>query len=78
MSNMINGFSKTCLRPRSGAHRQALGHSECSVPPPGSALERDRQSYKQATNFSTHIHIKYYLNLYELRKKSRMIRTSDE
>jgi hypothetical protein len=37
-SNMIKRVSETCLRPRSGAHRQALGRSERLVPPPGPAL----------------------------------------
>jgi hypothetical protein len=55
---MIKRFSETCLRLRSGAHRQESGRSKRSVPPPGLALECDMQSHKQAINFSTHIHIK--------------------
>jgi hypothetical protein len=29
---MIKRFNKTCIRPRVGAHRQASGHLERSVP----------------------------------------------
>jgi hypothetical protein len=55
---MIKRFSETCLCPCLDAHRQASGRLERSVPPPGSALQCNKQSYKQVTDFSIHIHIK--------------------